>query len=83
MGESAAVAEGLGVADAGTGLGEFVTEGCTVAVASGVSVGKEVGAAVGPALQDTTSNNKITETNFFNFHLSSKSHDTSNQNSCQ
>ena len=80
---TAAVAEGLGVAVAGSGLGEFVTEGCTVAVASTVSVGIEVGVAVGAVVQETTNNSKITEINFFNFHLSSKSHDTANQKGCQ
>ena len=78
-----AVAEGLGVADAGTGLAVFVAEGLTVAVDSSVAVGKEVGAMVGAALQETTNNNKIAEISFFNLHLSSKNHHTANQNGCQ
>ncbi len=79
-----AVAEGLGVAVAGTGLGEFVTEGMVVAVAASVAVGNAVGAIVGAAVQDTTnSNNKIAEIIFFNLHLSSKIHHTPNQNTCQ
>ena len=78
-----AVAEGLGVAVAGTGLGEFVTVGMMVAVAASVAVGNGVGAIVGAAVQDTTNNNKIADIIFFNLHLSSKIHHTPNQNTCQ
>jgi hypothetical protein len=78
-----AVAEGLGVADAGTGVAVYVAEGLAVAVGSSVAVGSEVGAMVGAVLQETTNNNKIAESSFFNLHLSSKCHDTAKQNTCQ
>ncbi len=71
------VAEGLGVAVGGSGLGDIVADGLTVAVgASGV----EVGAGVGAAVQDTiNNNNRNAEMIFFNGHLSLlKSHHTSN-----
>jgi hypothetical protein len=83
VGEIVAVAEGLGVAVARTGLGEFVTEGMAVAVVPSVAVGTEVGAIVGAALHETTNNNRIAEISFFNFHLSLKIHDTANQIGCQ
>lgn len=78
-----AVAEGLGVAVAGTGLGEYVAEGSMVAIDSSVTVGKAVGAMVGAALQDTTNNSKIAEIILFNLHLSLMKHHTSNRNDCQ
>ena len=78
-----AVADGLSVAVGGTGLAVFVTDGLAVAVASSVAVGRAVGVMVGAVLQETTNNNKIAEISFFNFHLSSKSHDTANPKGCQ